>query len=98
MISRPFSSASLMDRSESTIKQSRYSLREVHFAERRKVTSSALGENPTTEVSQTECHEGRTKTDHDGVDHVEVHVRSVGERRAHPLVDVDQRVEQDEGL
>src|SRR5665213_205527 len=96
MINRPIASASFMDRSESTIKRSRYSFRPIHLG----VTAvpNYLGQHSTSEVSKPECQEGRAEAEHDGVDDVEVHVRRVGEGRAHPFVDVDQRVDQDECL
>src|SRR5579875_4036071 len=56
------------------------------------------GEDPAPEVSEAEGEEDGGEPDDDRVDDVQVHVIEGGEGGPHPLVHVDEGVEQDERL
>ena len=56
------------------------------------------GSHLATEVAQPEGQEDDAEGHDGGIDDVEVHVRGIGEGGAHPVVDVDERVDQHDDL
>src|SRR6202042_1048542 len=58
----------------------------------------SLREHAAAEVAQADTQEQSPERYDNGVNDVQMHMWCVGEDGAHSLVDVDQRVDQDDGL